>query len=111
MNHIDIEETNAKCHVCAMGLSLVDTLIHGNRCSFCAHSHGQQPKTIGILYFLLVAFYDWKIHRRLVSLINKGEDHTALIGALGSIGYQDITAVKTVHRKRLLFKALGEICR
>lgn len=105
MDRIDIEESNAKCHICASGLTYLEHLLYGNRCIFCA----EKIKNIKSFTFLARAYYDWKIYQRLAAIKYQEDGRIKLIACLGEIGFIDINECRTVEDKRALLNALRRI--
>jgi len=118
------EESNAKCYICGQGLSIIETLIYGNRCVFCWEDKFfprdyLQHKEIPLLLFLRLCYWDWKIYQETMKMKyglhyirrDNGEkvDLTGLEmfkAILGNLGYEDINQVNTVARKKVLWKRL-----
>jgi len=106
MNISDLEEKNAKCHHCGQGLTYLENLLYGNRCIF----HTEKIKNIGLLRFLIQAYYDWRIYQSIYGLqqIEQAEDSVIdpgsmiLLGSLAEMGVIDICEVKTARDKRQL---------
>lgn len=103
----DVEESNAKCHVCSAGLTYIEHKLYGNRCVFCA----EEPKNIKLIEFMQCCYYDWKIYQKLLKLRAYTDGRMTLLGALGVIGLVDINQAKTVKQKRWLLKELKGVCK
>lgn len=81
------EEKNAKCFSCGAGLSVIEHIYYGNRCSFCADDHGGLK--IKLISFLFSLYLELVIHKHKQRLIRKfGYDKARFlfIGALGCVG-------------------------
>lgn len=98
------EESNAKCSACSSGLSTIEIMLYGNRCVFCKVG----ICNIGLIEFLRLCYYDWRIYQELLNRMNKDEARHDLLGCLGVLGYFDINQVKTIKAKRDLLKELRE---
>ena len=108
MQKSDAEESNAKCHLCGLGLTYLEHMFYGNRCVFCA-AQGRPIVNISKGVFLLRCYYDWRIYQVICQLIDwRGEDDAkmCLLGALGVMGYTDINRVGTVPEKWRLLREL-----
>lgn len=102
MERIDIEESNAKCHYCSMGLMYVEHKLYGNRCHFCT----ERLKYISAVKFIKLAYYDWKIFNETRKLPQGEIGRCSYIGCLGMVGVIDVNQVDTVEKKRKFLKEL-----
>ena len=100
------EELNAKCFVCSSGLSIIEAMIYGNRCIFCADIiYGYK-----FIDYMFACYYDWKIYyvkMKLINKLGKNDAHYYVTACLANMGYTDINQVKKISDKRKLLK---EIC-
>jgi hypothetical protein len=114
MNRSDIEESNAKCHICGGGLLYPEHATYGNRCVFCA----DKPRQINLLTFLVHAYYDCRIYNILVDISKKQRRVTdewgieskpgrsVILAILGSVGAIDVNEVKSIAKKRKILKEI-----
>lgn len=78
-----MEEKNAKCNICADGLSVIEHILYGNRCVFCV----LERRKIKLIPYLFISFFDFLIYKqklRLCSLGDRGKMNW--LAALGVIG-------------------------
>lgn len=62
----NIEEPASRCNCCGSGLSMVEGLVYGNRCLFCADT----VKNISFLKFISHSVADFFIYRKTMSWRN-----------------------------------------
>ena len=99
------EENNAKCHICASGLTYIEHTLYGNRCVFCFGA----PVSVGLIEWMCQAFMDFCLYRAMVEMITRMGYQGArmrMAGELGALGYIDINQVKTIKQKSELLKCL-----
>ena len=102
------EESNARCNICASGLSIIETLVYGNRCIFCAEGG---VVSIDLWVYLRHCLLDYRINKIAYQLIKKlGYDDARLLytGCLAELGYGDINQARSIKDKRYLFRRLRD---
>lgn len=100
----DAEEPCVKCFRCTNGLSTIEVMLYGNRCTFCA-----EDKPFSFLKILFICFYEIQIYnliREIKRITPDYDDARAYyLAALGNLGYINIIAIKkNVDRLKLIFK-------
>ena len=106
-----MEESNAKCNLCYADLSIIENMLYGNRCMFCASNatEGLPLKNIGLWQYLWLCYFDWLLYQEIVKLwVAKGQEEARLLllGCLAEIGYTGITMIRSIKAKRKLCKRL-----
>ena len=109
----DVEELNAKCNICGVGLSYIENLYYGNRCVICT----KKPVyyVLGFFKLCIHLHYDLCIYKEFLNIRKRSEGaddaRETILAALASFGFEDcgfsdINFIKTIRKKRLLLKAL-----
>lgn len=111
MERLDIEERNARCNICAIELSIIEVLLYGNRCVFCAAGDQIEvlPLNIGLWEFLKQCFWEWKLYQAIIKLWKakgKEESKMLLLGCMAEMGKININEIKTILDKKILYKLL-----
>ena len=105
LERLNIEERNAKCHICGIELSIIENLLFGNRCIFCASDF----KNIGLIEYLAHCIQDWRIYQvitRLWKLKGKEDAKMLLLGCLSVMGKININEVQALRDKIKLYKLI-----
>lgn len=108
MERLDIEEKNAKCGICAIELSIIEVLLYGNRCIWCA-SETVPLYNMGLWEYWSHCFWDWRIYRIIIKLWRaKGKEDSKmlLLGCLAEMGKININEIKIIQDKKILYKLL-----
>lgn len=106
-----VEEPNAKCNLCYADLSIIDNMLYGNRCVFCAPSGAESLplRNIGLTEYLQLCYLDWRIYQAIVTRWKKTSGEEAkyyLLGCLAEMGYGGLAQCKSRKEKRKLLGLL-----
>lgn len=106
-----LEELNAKCNCCSSGLSVLETILYGNRCVFC---YEHKIKTLSLWKLLWTVYYDWQIYNlSLRAIKEKGREdgRFSITAYIGVVGYEDINQVNTIPKKKRVIKYIKRALR
>lgn len=107
LQHSTREEPNARCNVCAMGLSWVESFLYGNRCVLCV----EHKQKINLITLLALVIFDWIIYNVLLKISKRENAKMILIGSLGEVGYFDLNQIRTISGKVVFLLALKRCAR
>jgi len=104
-NEHEIEERAAKCNICAGELTIIENMLYGNRCIFCA----TEFKWINFWPYIINCFFDFKIYvfiKKLIIKVGHSEARILFLGCISELGFIDIAGVKKSRDKRRLCRII-----